>query len=292
MEYLKKKRRIIKPELFIIGAAKSGSTTLHHHIAAHPQIFMSEPKELFYFNEEMNWSKGEEWYLSHFLSASPGQIVGESSVTYSMRPKLSDVPQRILQFNPDARFVYIMRDPVEQTISHYLHRVRGHGEQRDIIEAIRQEPFYCDVSHYAMQLEPYFKLFGQDKVFVLTLEEMKKNLAKTLSKLYMWLGVDSSFEPCEKKLRKNVTPIQVEMQKGAGILNRMRYSTLWNLIAPIIPQGYIQYGKKMAVTTFAKESVKTKEVVVLLRDRHLKQAQRLSILLNRDFPDWKTLYNK
>src|ERR1700690_3655346 len=104
---------------------KSGTTTLHELLAYHPQISMSEPKEPCYFIDpnvlkshwpEM-WKRGfwksEEAYLALFQNKSEAIYFGESSTDYSKAPKLDGVVERLAAFNPDARIVYIMRDPVE-----------------------------------------------------------------------------------------------------------------------------------------------------------------------------------
>jgi len=108
-----------RPNLFVIGAMKSGTSSLHATLAAHPQIFMCRKKEPDYFIEQCNWSRGERWYLSLFARAGDKPIIGESSTGYTQAPRFHGVPQRIRGFRPDARFVYIMRDPIERTISHY-----------------------------------------------------------------------------------------------------------------------------------------------------------------------------
>ena len=91
-----------KPNLFIVGAPKCGSTSLHFYIANHPEIFMSEPKELFYFIKELNWDNGLEWYLSHFQAAGSKKIIGESTVAYASYPRYKEVPKRMYEFNPEA----------------------------------------------------------------------------------------------------------------------------------------------------------------------------------------------
>ena len=150
----------IIPNLIIIGAMKSGSTSLHSYLGTHPEIFMCEPKEPWYFIEEINWSKGEDWYLDLFKSAGNAKVVGESSTDYTKIPKYMGVPEKIRNFNPATRFIYIMRDPVKRTISHYWHNVRLHGEKRDPLKAIQEDSLYLEVSDYAMQLDPYIQIFG------------------------------------------------------------------------------------------------------------------------------------
>src|SRR5579863_331121 len=151
---------------------KSGTTYLADLLATHPSIFMCSPKEPCHFvhPEQLKflwpgaWAKrywaNQEAYLSLFRTAGAAAVIGEASVYYTHLPLASGVPERIHQFCPYARFIYIMRDPVERTISHYWHRVRWHEEGRSSIEAVKNDPQYRDVSYYAMQLKPYLDLFG------------------------------------------------------------------------------------------------------------------------------------
>ena len=165
---------------------KSGTTYLNKLLAAHPAIFMCSPEEPSYFVDPKQlrklwpdtWDAGfwrsEEHYLQLFQSAGEAFLLGEASTNYTKLPLVPGVAERILHFNPDARFVYLMRDPVERTISHYWHMVRFHAERRPILEAVRAEPQYLDVSHYAMQLLPYLNLFGRDHVAILTYEQLDR----------------------------------------------------------------------------------------------------------------------
>ena len=176
---------MIKPNLFLIGAMKSGTTTLHELLARHPQLSMCEPKEPCHFVApevlathwpEM-WRKGywrsETDYLALFPAKPGARYRGESSTDYSKRPLVDGVAERIAAYNPQARFIYIMRDPVERTISHYWHMVELRGEMREPLAAIKEEPHYTEVSHYADQLAPYLERFGRDRLHVLTFESLK-----------------------------------------------------------------------------------------------------------------------
>src|SRR4029079_5991817 len=106
----------------------------------------------------------------------------------------SGVPQRIAEFNPEARFVYIMRDPVERTISHYWHAVRYQMECRNMLTAIRENDHFRHVSHYAAQLVSYFEVFGKYPVFSLALEEIVAHPQSVIRRLLDWLGLDPSFD--------------------------------------------------------------------------------------------------
>jgi hypothetical protein len=70
-----------RPNLFIVGAMRSGTTSLHAYLGLHPEIFMSVPKEPSYFVKEMNLAKGQEWYLGLFAAAGKAKVIGESSAS-------------------------------------------------------------------------------------------------------------------------------------------------------------------------------------------------------------------
>ena len=91
-------------------------------------------------------------------------ILGEASSSYTKLPLAPGVSERIAAFNPEARFIYLLRDPVERAISHYWHMVRHHAEHRPIAEAVRRDPQFVAVSHYSMQLRPFLEQFGRERV--------------------------------------------------------------------------------------------------------------------------------
>lgn len=280
-----------RPNLFIIGAMKSGTTSLHSYLDNHPQIFMSKPKEPTFFSRESNLAKGEDWYLELFANAGEASIIGESSTEYTKVPD-DAVPQRIAKFNPESRFIYIMRDPIERTISHYWLMVRSQGERRDILTAIKRDSHYQDVSHYAMQLAPYFKIFGRDRVACLTLEKLKDNTSEVLKNLFSWLGVDSSqsFRIPEKK--KNVTPQYIKKDKGFAFISAFSRSRYWQAIRPYIPRSLRSIGSGFSKEEIDRTATSTADVAEFLRPIQLEQTKTLSEMLEVQFPEWTTLYNK
>ena len=180
------------PNLLIIGGLKCGTTSLHHYLNLHPQIAMSRPKELNFFCEELNWELGEGWYRQHFDPSAP--VRGETSPHYTARPRLEGVARRMAEVVPDARLVYMVRDPLDRILSHYLHNVGGGYEERPMEEALgRTDSAYVDRSRYAYQLEPYLDAFGPERVQVISREDLRDERAATLRLLFEFLGVDPGF---------------------------------------------------------------------------------------------------
>jgi len=292
----------LRPNLFIIGAMKSGTTSLHAYLAQHPEIFMSEPKEPSWFltrdqlrqwypsMEEQGFWKGEERYLHLFAGAGGRKVVGESSTSYTKLPQIDGVVERLARFNPEARFIYIMRDPVERTISHYWHMVRNRDERRDILTAIRDEPHFRDVSHYAMQLEPYLRTWGRDRILIMTTEELAADPREAVRRVFTWLGVDQTFIPPGLASSEHVTPEELNQAVGWSWLFGIRQSKLYRTIRPAIPDGFRGFVSARTRRTVKRREVETEAVNDYLRPIQIEQTRALSSLVVRRVPEWTTLF--
>ncbi len=290
-----------RPNLFLIGAMKSATTYLSGLLGEHPSVFMSWPKEPRYFVDST--VRGRVWphtrkqaplsteaYLRLFAAAGDASVIGEASTCYSKAPKFSGVPERILDFSPNARFIYVMRDPVERTISHYWHSVRHDGETRSLLSALQTEPHYLEVSHYARQLEVYFRHVPRDRIYILTYEALLADSAGELSKVYAWLGVDPSFRPVKLGVPVNVTPEKFEQARGKGRLARLREMPFYNRVMPLVPQAVRKLGTRIALRDVRPLDIPIQEAKRFLRSQQRPQTEELRVLLGRSFPEWKSLY--
>jgi hypothetical protein len=293
-----------RPNLFLIGSMKSGTSYLSELLGAHPAIFMSSEKEPTYFVDPKvlrqgwprMWAQGywrsEDRYLNLFAAAGHAAVIGEGSTCYSKLPMYTHVPERILEFNPQARFIYIMRDPVERTISHYWHTVGSSKERRPMLSAIQSNPEYTDVSYYVRQLSEYLQHVERGRIFVLTFEELLVNPAEQMSRMYAWLGVDPSFRLPDIPAR-HVTPEVVEQGRGGlGFLDRLRRSSSYGKVALHIPRAVRKFASRFAVRRVRRAEISTLEVRTYLRPLQLRQTEELASVLRRGFPEWKTLYAK
>lgn len=179
------------PTFLVIGAMKCGTTSLYHYLAAHPQIFMSNLKEVDFFVEELSWRRGLEWYGRHFVPTRPEHIaVGEASTSYTKHPRYRGVPSRIAQVLGSPRLVYVVRNPVDRIRSHYEHNV-ALGQERDSLPvALQRNSTYLDYSRYAMQVAQYMKLFPRDHLLVITAEDLRTKRAETLARVIRFVGAD------------------------------------------------------------------------------------------------------
>ena len=180
------------PDFILIGAMKAGTTSLHYYLGLHPQISASKEKELNFFVEERNWTKGTDWYRAQFANRG---LSGEGSPIYTAFPQFQGVPRRMQSVVPEARLIYILRDPIERMISHYIHRFAYGLEDRGVEEALLQPEnnFYLDRSRYFLQLSQFLQSYALDRILILTQEDLSARRSSTLDQAFRFLGVAPGF---------------------------------------------------------------------------------------------------
>lgn len=183
-------------DFYIIGAMKCATSTLHEQLARRARFHMSEPKEPNFFNDEKLVSHGFDDYASLFTLAKPEQITGESSTHYTKIPTYSGTAERILARTPKARFVYVMRHPVDRLISHYIHEWTENEVDTDISRAVLEQERFVAYSSYARQLRPFIERFGKQSILPVFFEHLVTHKEAELERVARFLGDDST-EPFE-----------------------------------------------------------------------------------------------
>ena len=210
-------------DILLLGAPKAGTTALHHYIDQHPAIEMSQPKELHLF--DVNYELGVEALIERaFDGSGPGRLRGEATPHNLFVPY---APDRIQQHAPEARFIVLLRDPVQRAYSDWwMYWTRGR-EHLPFDEAIQENlaqleegPWfagpqaearwiqyyrettgeaetpitrraYVEIGHYADQLQRYFERFGRDRVKVLFAEELRQDPQRLVRDTFTWLGLEA-----------------------------------------------------------------------------------------------------
>lgn len=178
-----------QPTFLVIGAMKAGTTTLRDQLATHPDVFMSEQKELHYFSGR-NWDRGPSWYAAQFEPGADAVARGEASPSYSQRDIFPDAAERILAALPDISLVYLVRHPIERLQSMYLHQCANGRETRPITEAVTVDSYYLNASRYAWQLDAYLASIPADRVLVVTTDALADDPRATLATVFDFVGVD------------------------------------------------------------------------------------------------------
>jgi hypothetical protein len=183
------------PQAFLIGAQKCSTTFLADCIAAHPQVELSKPKEPDFFTR--HFSKGQDWYRRCFRQTKD-HVLLDASTSYSMAPTDPEqwkpdnpvwrVAERISLVSPQAKLIYVVRDPVARVHSSYWHGVRAGYERRGLLEAIRTSSGYLDGSRYHFQINRYYENFPSENLLILDMSDVTRQTEATL--LRIWTHLD------------------------------------------------------------------------------------------------------
>lgn len=220
-------RLCFPPQVFLIGAMKSGTTSLAHMLDQHPDISVAKPKEPHYFTQ--NYEHGLEWYLECFSTSRGKRLCVDASTSYTYAPvagvcyseenmrRLSGVPQRIAKLSPNAKFIYILREPVSRTYSMYQHNIRSGWETRKFRQAIAEHAQYLSVSRYLDQYIKYLECFPRDSFQLLLFEELKRDPVGVAKSVFAFLEVEQDVD------------IELEQGKNPGY----QYSRVGTLLRKI-----------------------------------------------------------
>ena len=192
-------RKIPKRYVLIVGAMKSGTTSLFDYLSQHPAICRSKVKEVGFFALDDRWNMGLDWYASFFdYDPLVHTLALEASTDYTKRPYCGDVIERLRHLEGvDYRFVYIMRHPLRRIESHTRHLDRT---KREIGRIVVERPdlslnggisdVWIDISRYAYQIQPYVEAFGRERIYLTTLEQLTANPAGVVSEIFSFLGLE------------------------------------------------------------------------------------------------------
>ncbi len=295
------------PNFLIIGAAKAGTTSLHHYLRQHPQIYMSPEKELRFFaleGEKLDFrGPGDqkalrfsitdiEAYRRQFEGVSDERAIGESSPLYIYSPK---APGRIAHYIPDAKLIAVLRDPVERAYSCFLQLVR-HGREPldDFSHALREEKarirrnyepgwHYREGGFYYAQLSRYFELFDRERIRVYLYEDWKADPVDVLRDVFGFLGVDEGFVP-DMSVRHNVSGVPRNKTLNALLT---KPNPIKSSIKPFIPARL----RNLAWTNLKRRNLReppplSPEVRQQLIGTYREDLLKLQTLIGRDLSRW------
>jgi hypothetical protein len=199
----------MKVDFFIVGAPKAGTTSLYHYLSEHPQVEMSSQKEPDYFSDKAIHQQGMYYgknrvntldkYESLFVQKE-GVVYGEGSVSYLF---YDNVAEDIKKYNPNAKIIIMLRNPIERAFSHYLMDYRL-GLVSDSFENIITKKSkhknahlfyqqYIEVSKYANQIQRYLDFFEKENILFIDYEDFKNNVSKTVDQVYDFLNISTEF---------------------------------------------------------------------------------------------------
>lgn len=165
--------RLRLPDFVILGAMKAGTTSVYSWLAVHPEVSLIPTKEPHFFSRDDVWERGLAWYGGLYTTVGPGRITGDSSVSYTSPDHCDAAARRMRSVLPDAKLVFISREPSSRLRSHYSHEYRRTRERRSLAEALEdRSSIYLRQSLYGRCLAPYFELFNPRQILILDLESL------------------------------------------------------------------------------------------------------------------------
>jgi hypothetical protein len=217
-----------RPDFFIVGAPKSGTTAMFEYLAAHPEVFTPARKEPTHFADDLDtgtradsnyFTRDLADYLGLFAGSSGEKRVGEGSVWYLYSEVAAE---RIKKFAPHARIIVMLRDPVEMAYSLHAQRLASGAEDiSSFEEALAAEAeraegrriprtafvvrglLYREVVRYADQVRRYLDAFGRDRVLVLFFEEFAAEPGAAYRQVCEFLDIDPSYAPSFERVNQN-----------------------------------------------------------------------------------------
>jgi hypothetical protein len=160
------------PDFILIGAMKSGTTSLFRWLEVQPECALAKEKEPNFFSHDDVWRHGMRWYVDLFPARTDRQIGGEASTSYTDPDLAERAATRMAEALPEVRLLFIARDPFARMRSHYRHEVQRGRERRPFLEAIdRREP-YVRRSMYFRCLHPYLERFSDEQIRIVPFEDL------------------------------------------------------------------------------------------------------------------------
>ena len=289
------------PSFVCVGAQKSGTTALHHHLSRHPGIFLPHVKETHFFDDgHGEWHLGLGHYLKKYFSAVPeNALAGEIDPEYLFFP---EVPERLANFFPRARLIFVFREPVSRAFSHYWMTVRRGREKLSFPDALAAEPermrgdhlsqsdfSYASRGLYATQVERYLNYFPREQMLFLLSEDLKREPESNLARVYKFLDLPSipfqsisdeeshqAYMPISKSFQGLLDESSKIKRFGKAILPASVRRPMMNFLYRLQARN-----RRKFVTPPLDELVK-----IRLKEEFSVEVERLQHLIGRDLAAW------
>ncbi len=298
------------PNFFIVGAARSGTTSLDRYLSHHPEIFITQRKETHFFatadfppeftgpgdgrlNELL--IRDEDEYAQLFTNARDAKAIGESSAFYLCYPHAAE---RIARAVPDAKIIIILREPVDRVYSSYMFVTRDSRETLGFAEGLSLEEerkrkgwepiwWYKELSLYYQQVRHYLEVFGAEQVKVLLYDELFNNPGRVLRDVFAFLGVKEDVV-VDTSVRYNLSGAP-KSRKLYSLLDNFIYNPnpLEKRIKTFVPKNLrVVWASKLIGMVTRPVPIDT-QVQAELKLSFADDVGKLEELLHRDLASWQ-----
>ena len=289
----------MEPNFFIVGAPKSGTTNMSYYLMQHPQVFMPENLEPYYFarldipqNYEREIISNEKKYLNLFKNTKNCRAIGESSPVYLYCPHSAlEIKNRF----PNSKIIISLRNPIEIAYSEYFSlKFMGFDKNRSFNELLDsskeqldQNEFHIDslleAGFYSKHIKRFQKIFSKNQIKIIIFEEYIKNTIPTINSILSFLDIDKSiaFKTAPKGAYK--VPRNFASQK---LMNNSTFRKTAKFIIPTVARQKI--GERFLVKESSRPVLKQNERQ-RLKEIYQDDVENLAKLLGRSLP-WKDFY--
>jgi hypothetical protein len=298
-------RKIRKPNLFIVGAPKSGTTAMYRYLKAHPDIFMSDVKEPYFFGSDLIYRMPRmtmDTYLSLFRMVRNEKKIGEASVTYLYSRKAA---REINAFNQSVKIIIMLRNPVEMIYSlHSQCLYTGTEDIVDFVSALEAEEdrkknlripqsckdivnylFYRNFGKYTEQVKRYFQIFGRENTHIIIFDDFKEKIDSSYQSTLSFLEVETNFRPPTFDIINRNKSIRINL-----IRKFLNYPLIVKCTRFLIPvYSWRQYFAHFIYLLNIRHSNRPpirQELKSQLQKEFYPDIEQLSVLLKRDLTHW------
>jgi hypothetical protein len=278
----------MKPTFIGIGAQKCASTWLYDILADHPQVFLNAQKEIDFFSYFYDY--GFQWYERHFKCTEEKLAAGEVSPSYFHG---LSVPKRVYDYDPDARLILFLRNPIERAISNHKHEVRtAHLQGNDLSfeYGLANNPSYIEQGLYASHLERWLAYFPQEQILIILVEDITADPAEVAKLVYGFLGVNKDHEPEALHQRSNVSYANrsawLETGKNSvrAAFRKLRLGWVWEAVGSAgFQRLYRIFNRRESEAVIPPMKESTKQ---MLQKRFCDETLRLEKLIDRSLKSW------
>jgi hypothetical protein len=284
-----------------VGAEKAGSTWVADMLRQHPEVFVPEKKEVYFFNEydphflkvknpKYEWGLG--WYLDHFKEVEKDVLTGEFSPTYLYSRSTAE---RIYSNFPKVKTFIVIRDPIERAFSQYIQDKRfGLLDGLSFSDAIKENDTYIEKGLYYKHISSYLKIFPRKNVKIILLDDIKSEPEKIIREVFIFLKLrEKSYRP--KFLRKKSNSAQKARFIGLNKFMISREYALRNsrfrwLLKPLEGSGVrtlaikIRELNSVDYKSYPRSSKSNKEKLYKYFEDDIKNLEKL---LGRNLKKWR-----
>ncbi len=207
-----------RPDFLIIGAMKCGTSTLQAQLACQEGVFMSTPKEPNFFSDDDIHARGLGWYEALFDAAGAGDLKGEASTHYTKLPTYPHTLDRMVQVLPQPRLIYMIRNPLERAVSHYIHEWSEARMGADPRAAFDAHPELVQYGCYAMQIAPFIDAYGPERILLTSLEQLSGDPEGEFARIAAFLGLGGGASWRADLAPQNVSAERIRRLPMQGLL--------------------------------------------------------------------------